>query len=56
MRDVGESIQGGGRGEAAELAPVDLSAIDYAADMSSTRGKRAVFARNLAAIRVMKTP
>ena len=28
--------------------------IDYAADMSSTRGKRAVFARNLAAIRVMK--
>ena len=54
MRDVGESIQGGGRGEAAELAPVDLSAIDYAADMSSTRGKRAVFARNLAAIRVMK--
>ena len=54
VRDVGESIQGGGRGGAAELAPVDLSAIDYAADMSSTRGKRAVFARNLAAIRVMK--
>lgn len=37
-----------------EGEPVDLSAIDYAADMSSTRGKRAVFARNLAAIRVLK--
>ncbi|WP_216634942.1 helicase-related protein [Selenomonas sp. oral taxon 126] len=49
---MGESVPGGGRG--AELAPVDLSAIDYAADMSSTSGKRAVFARNLAAIRVMK--
>lgn len=37
-----------------ETEPIDLSDIDYEADMSSTRGKRAVFARNLAAIRVLK--
>ena len=35
-------------------AAVDLSAIDYEADLSTTRGKRAVFVRNLTAIQVMK--
>ena len=50
-RADGEGVSDGG---ASALTPLDLSGIDYAADMSSTRGKRAVFARNLAAIRVMK--
>lgn len=33
---------------------IDLSAVDYEADLSTTRGKRAVFRRNLAAIQVMR--
>lgn len=34
---------------------IDLSAVDYEADLSTTRGKRAVFQRNLAAIQVMRS-
>ena len=33
---------------------IDLSTIDYNADMSTTSGKREVFRRNIAAIRLMK--
>ena len=39
----------------AAAEPVDLSAIDYEADLSTTKGKRAVFRRNLAAIQVMRS-
>ena len=49
-RESGDSIEP----LTASEAPIDLSAIDYEADLSTTRGKRAVFARNLAAIQVMK--
>ena len=41
--------------EAADAEPIDLSQIDYEADLSTTRGKRAVFQRNLAAIQVMRS-
>ena len=40
--------------EARDLPRVDLSTIDYEADMRTTSGKRAVFERNLAAILVLK--
>ncbi|MFX6266234.1 hypothetical protein ABTF63_19330, partial [Acinetobacter baumannii] len=36
------------------IPAVDFSAIDYEADMQTTRGKRAVFQRNLAAVLVLK--
>lgn len=41
--------------EAADAELIDLSQIDYEADLSTTRGKRAVFQRNLAAIQVMRS-
>ncbi len=41
--------------EAADAEPIDLSQIDYEADLSTTKGKRAVFQRNLAAIQVMRS-
>lgn len=41
--------------EAADAELIDLSQIDYDADLSTTRGKRAVFQRNLAAIQVMRS-
>ena len=41
--------------EAADAEPIDLSQIDYEADLSTTKGKRAVFRRNLAAIQVMRS-
>ena len=37
-----------------DLPPIDLSSIDFDADMSTVSGKRAVFVRNIAAIRIMK--
>lgn len=40
--------------EGSPYAAFSLKDIDYAADLSTVKGKRAVFARNLAAIRVMK--
>lgn len=41
--------------EAAPLrvAPIDLSTLDFAADLSTASGKRAVFRRNLAAIQIV---
>lgn len=41
--------------EAADAELIDLSQIDYEADLSTTKGKRAVFQRNLAAIQVMRS-
>lgn len=40
--------------DAEVVEAIDLANIDYEADLSTTKGKRAVFQRNLAAIRVMK--
>ena len=36
------------------LPPIDYNSIDFDADMSTVSGKRAVFVRNIAAIRIMK--
>nr|WP_298595445.1 SNF2-related protein [uncultured Mitsuokella sp.] len=38
-----------------EQPAIDLSAIDYSADLSTVSGKRKVFLRNLAAIKTLKT-
>lgn len=39
--------------EAYKAEPIDLSTLDFEADLSTTRGKRAVFRRNLAAIQII---
>lgn len=52
---VTEGIQNGTQETQPESSnAIDWSAIDYEADLSSVSGKRKVFQRNLAAIRVMK--
>lgn len=49
--DAGVSAQGDLR---TGLTDIDLSEFDFSADMSSTKGKRAVFAINMAAIKLAK--